>query len=141
VAAGAAIPLEYNLDLLQGVTFDKGCYMGQELVARTHYQGLIRKRVMPVHLEPPCTDPVRQRALINASVHVEGKPRALGTLRGVMGRLGLAQLRLEETWEALRQRKGMWVELDGQRIAVKPRPPRWWPRELQPSLGFANLFL
>jgi folate-binding protein YgfZ len=41
------IPLECNLTLLRGVAFDKGCYLGQELVARTHFRGLVRKRVLP----------------------------------------------------------------------------------------------
>lgn len=39
--------LEANLDLLHGVAWDKGCYMGQELTARTHYRGLIKKRLLP----------------------------------------------------------------------------------------------
>ena len=43
----ARMPLECNLDALNAVSFDKGCYVGQELVARTHYKGQIRKRVMP----------------------------------------------------------------------------------------------
>ncbi|KAG6594249.1 transferase caf17 mitochondrial-like [Phytophthora cinnamomi] len=38
------IPLECNLDLLQGVSFRKGCYVGQELTARTQFKGNIRKR-------------------------------------------------------------------------------------------------
>ncbi|EFA83234.1 putative mitochondrial transferase [Heterostelium album PN500] len=42
------IPLEYNFDLLNGVDFHKGCYLGQELTSRTHYTGLIRKRLFPV---------------------------------------------------------------------------------------------
>ena len=42
------IPLECNLDWLNGVVFDKGCYLGQELTARTHYRGLLRKRCFPV---------------------------------------------------------------------------------------------
>eukprot|EP01006_Ploeotia_vitrea_P023338 TRINITY_DN55776_c0_g1_i1.p1 TRINITY_DN55776_c0_g1~~TRINITY_DN55776_c0_g1_i1.p1 ORF type:complete len:432 (-),score=160.81 TRINITY_DN55776_c0_g1_i1:59-1234(-) len=46
-----AFPLESNLDWLNGVAFDKGCYLGQELTARTHFQGAIRKRLMPVHLD------------------------------------------------------------------------------------------
>lgn len=44
------IPLEWNLTFLNGVSFDKGCYVGQELVARTHFRGLIRKRFVPVYL-------------------------------------------------------------------------------------------
>jgi folate-binding protein YgfZ len=43
-------PLEWNLTLLRGVSFAKGCYVGQELVARTHFRGLVRKRVLPVRV-------------------------------------------------------------------------------------------
>lgn len=45
---GEAIPLEYNLVGLNAISFDKGCYVGQELVARTHHRGVIRKRVVPL---------------------------------------------------------------------------------------------
>lgn len=50
-----AIPLEFNLDRQGGVMFDKGCYLGQELVARTHTVGVVRKRLTPVWLSavPP----------------------------------------------------------------------------------------
>ncbi len=43
-------PLEYNMDLLGGVSFDKGCYVGQELIARTHHKGEVRKRTIPFYL-------------------------------------------------------------------------------------------
>ena len=46
---GEAIPLEYNLAALNAINFDKGCYVGQELVARTHHRGVIRKRLMPLN--------------------------------------------------------------------------------------------
>ena len=41
------IPLECNLDLLNYISFSKGCYVGQELTARTKYKGLVRKRLVP----------------------------------------------------------------------------------------------
>ena len=41
------IPLECNLDLLNYISFTKGCYVGQELVSRTKFRGLLRKRVLP----------------------------------------------------------------------------------------------
>ena len=44
---GEAIPLEYNLDGLNGISFTKGCYVGQELMARTHFKGVVRKRLAP----------------------------------------------------------------------------------------------
>ena len=48
--AGHAIPLEYNLDGLNAISFTKGCYVGQELIARSHFRGVVRKRLMPVQL-------------------------------------------------------------------------------------------
>ena len=45
------IPLECNLDSLNGVSFDKGCYVGQELTARTHFTGLVRKLCYPVYFK------------------------------------------------------------------------------------------
>ena len=45
------MPLEYNLDALGAISFTKGCYVGQELIARTHFRGVVRKRLTPVMLE------------------------------------------------------------------------------------------
>lgn len=41
-------PIECNQEFLNAVSFKKGCYLGQELTARTHFTGVIRKRIMPV---------------------------------------------------------------------------------------------
>lgn len=43
--------LETNFDMLGGVSWEKGCYRGQELTARTKYRALIKKRLMPVQIE------------------------------------------------------------------------------------------
>lgn len=42
--------LEANMDYLNALSWTKGCYMGQELTARTHYRGLIKKRFLPIML-------------------------------------------------------------------------------------------
>lgn len=47
---GAALPAEHNIDLMSGIDFRKGCYVGQELTIRTHHTGVIRKRILPVML-------------------------------------------------------------------------------------------
>lgn len=39
------IPQTVNLDLLNGISFDKGCYTGQEIVARLHYRGSVKRRM------------------------------------------------------------------------------------------------
>lgn len=46
------MPLEWNLDGLHAISFTKGCYVGQELMARTHFRGVVRKRLAPVALAP-----------------------------------------------------------------------------------------
>lgn len=51
---GEAVPLEYNLVALNAISFDKGCYVGQELVARTHHRGVIRKRLLPLRFLNDC---------------------------------------------------------------------------------------
>jgi len=56
VEFGKALPLQYNLDHMSGVSFHKGCYLGQELTARTFNTGVTRKRIVPAQLPPGTTD-------------------------------------------------------------------------------------
>ena len=46
----AFVPQMANLDLVGGVSFHKGCYPGQEIVARTQYRGILKRRMARVHL-------------------------------------------------------------------------------------------
>ena len=48
--AEQALVQESDLDLMSGVDFRKGCYIGQELVIRTQHTGVVRKRILPVTL-------------------------------------------------------------------------------------------
>ena len=45
----AFVPQMLNLDLLGGISFKKGCYTGQEVVARTHYLGKLKRRMFRLH--------------------------------------------------------------------------------------------
>lgn len=52
------VPQTVNLDLVAGVSFTKGCYPGQEVVARTHYLGRLKRRMFRVELRTPQTERV-----------------------------------------------------------------------------------
>ena len=80
-----ALLLENGFDELNGVDWQKGCYMGQELTARTKYRALIRKRLFPVRIEGGC----RPR-----HVHLQGRPGGRRIALG-LGQRALAMLRLE----------------------------------------------
>jgi folate-binding protein YgfZ len=45
------VPQMLNLDLLNGINFKKGCYTGQEIVARTHYLGTVKRRTQLAHID------------------------------------------------------------------------------------------
>lgn len=81
-----AILLENGFEELRGVDWDKGCYMGQELTARTKYRGLIKKRLLPVHIDGPTP---------NEGTQILTHGKDAGTLFSVQGDRGLALLRLE----------------------------------------------
>jgi folate-binding protein YgfZ len=81
-----AILLENGFDELNAIDWDKGCYMGQELTARTRYRGLVRKRLMPVAIEGPAPE-------FGAPLLLGDKEA--GEMRSASGDVGLALVRLE----------------------------------------------
>lgn len=48
--SGAFLPHDINLDQLGAISFDKGCYTGQEIIARMHYRGKLKKRMQSTTL-------------------------------------------------------------------------------------------
>jgi folate-binding protein YgfZ len=80
------ILLEAGFEELNGVDWKKGCYMGQELTARTKYRGLIKKRLMPVVVDGPLPEP--------GTLVMAGEQEA-GEIRSGQGDRALALLRLE----------------------------------------------
>ena len=80
--------LEANLDLFQAVDFKKGCYIGQEVTARTKYRGLVKKKIVPVscvaplYRDTPIFQDDRQVGSCHSSVKLQdGRYLALATLR------------------------------------------------------------
>ncbi len=68
------VPQMANLDALGGINFKKGCYPGQEIVARMHYLGKLKRRMYLAHIE--CTEaPQVGEALFSADM--EGQPSGM----------------------------------------------------------------
>jgi tRNA-modifying protein YgfZ len=78
--------LEAGFDELHGVSWTKGCYMGQELTARTRYRGLVKRRLVPVAIDGPTPPPGTPVLRGEAEV---------GVMRSGREGIGLATLRLE----------------------------------------------
>jgi folate-binding protein YgfZ len=85
-----SILLEAGFDELNGVDWQKGCYIGQELTARTKYRGLIKRRLMPVKIGGPAPAP-------GTIITADG--REVGEMRSSRDGLGLALLRIEPVVE------------------------------------------
>ncbi|NWZ55395.1 putative transferase CAF17, mitochondrial isoform X1 [Haliaeetus albicilla] len=115
---GVALPLESNLAYMNGISFTKGCYIGQELTARTYHMGVIRKRLLPVHFSTPLPkDSIPEGAeILTESGKSAGKFRAGG------GELGIALLRLANINEPL------CLNIAGNKVKLTASIPEWWPK-------------
>jgi len=100
--------LENGFDELNGVDFEKGCYMGQELTARTKYRALIKKRLLPVTITGPAPKP--------GAPILAGEVEA-GEMRSSCGEVGLALLRLEHLTAG--------ANLTAGNARISPTPPEW----------------
>lgn len=76
--------LESNYDTLNAISWDKGCYLGQELTARMKYRGLVKKRLMPVTVDGAMPLP-------GTAITLDG--REVGEMRSGNGTLAIALLR------------------------------------------------
>jgi len=89
---GDAFPHETNMDRLHGVDFDKGCYVGQEVVSRMQHRGTARTRTVRLILEesPP-----------EAGVAIVAGDKPLGTMGSSASGMGLGLLRIDRATDAL----------------------------------------
>lgn len=103
-----SILLESGFDELSGVDWKKGCYMGQELTARTKYRGLIKKRLIPIKIMDgaPATGSV---------ISYAGK--TVGDVRSVSGDMAIAMLKLDAIQNA--------DTLDLEDATAAPVIPNW----------------
>ena len=110
---GDVFPHEALMDQLHGVDFDKGCYVGQEVVSRMQHRGTARTRIVPlVYLEgsPPA-----------AGSEVTAGGRILGASGSGAGARGLAMIRLDRAADALAA--GETIRAGG--LPVRIEKPDW----------------
>ena len=116
---GDAFPHEADFDQLNGVSFTKGCFVGQEVVSRMQNRANVRKRVVPVEGEAP----------LDVGAEIKAGAAAIGTVGSVAGRQALALLRLDRAAEAMA--KGQALTAGG--VAITLRKPDW--ATLRPRAG------
>ena len=120
---GDAFPHEADMDQLAGVDFDKGCYVGQEVVSRVEHRGSARSRIVPVTYEfaPASGQPV-----------MAGE-KEVGTLMSTAKGHGLAMIRLDRAVDAL----AAGTPLTCGNMPVHLVKPAWarfaWPGEAKAS--------
>jgi folate-binding protein YgfZ len=108
-----SILLEAGFDELNGIDWQKGCYIGQELTARTRYRGLIKKRLLPVAVDGPLPEP-------DTLIHLGGAEA--GEMRSGRDGMALALLRLEAVEAAGRDG----AVLTAGAVRLTPTKPAWF---------------
>jgi folate-binding protein YgfZ len=108
--AEKSVLLEAGFDELGGVSWTKGCYMGQELTARTRYRGLVKRRLVPVAISGAL--PESGTKVLDAAGAEVGEMRS-----GHEAGLGMAVLRLEAIAAGAPLRCG--------EASLTPRIPTW----------------
>jgi folate-binding protein YgfZ len=91
IGSGETFPHEANFDQFGGVSFSKGCYVGQEVVSRMEHRGTARTRMLPVSLTgaaPP------------KGSEIKSGDKVIGTLLSSKGEYAMALLRLDRLGEA-----------------------------------------
>ncbi|MBT4889576.1 MAG: folate-binding protein YgfZ [Rhodospirillales bacterium] len=104
--------LENGFDELNGVDWDKGCYMGQEVTARTKHRGLLKKRLVCVDIEGPPP---------KAGTPITYNDRTFGEMRSSSGNMGLALIKLDFFEEQGKTE----AALNADNATITPRKPNW----------------
>jgi folate-binding protein YgfZ len=109
---GEVFPHEVCYDLLNGVDFEKGCYVGQEVVSRMHHRGVAKTRIAGVRGGPP---------LPAIGAEIMGGEFPVGHLGSSADDLGIALIRLDRADETVRHG----VPLHAGDVTITLRRPAW----------------
>jgi folate-binding protein YgfZ len=123
IGSGQLFPHEANLDQLNGVSFTKGCFIGQEVVSRMEHRGTARSRIVPVRFDGPPPSP-------DTAVTAGG--RSLGRVLSGHGGRGLALVRLDRAEAA----RAAGEPLVAGEVGVAIERPQW-ARYPMPATGAA----
>jgi len=121
-AFGDTFPHEALFDQLSGVSFTKGCYVGQEVVSRMEHRRTSRKRVVPI---------VAGSALPGSGTEIKIGDVAIGTLGSTAGNRGLALLRIDRAAEAAA--KGVPLTAAGIPVSIELPPFATFAIDAQPA--------
>ncbi len=115
---GEAFPFDAAMDSLNGVAFDKGCYVGQEVVSRMRHRGTARRRIVALEADAPLPEP---------GADILAEDRALGRLGSSSNGRGIGVARLDRLRAALDD--GLAVQIGAQQVTASL--PAWatydWP--------------
>ena len=120
LAAGSYFPHDICLDLLNGVDFNKGCFIGQEVVSRMRHRGTVRKRVVLIRAELPMD-------LLQSDIQSDN--RALGTVFSANETQGAGIVRLDRVRDALGREAGIYCGP----VKLQLKSPPWSNYELIPE--------
>ncbi|MDC8785295.1 CAF17-like 4Fe-4S cluster assembly/insertion protein YgfZ [Roseateles koreensis] len=114
----AFVPQMINLELLDGVNFKKGCYPGQEVVARSQYRGTLKRRTQLFELPTPAQPPVPGQEIF----HSDDPDQPAGLVANVAQRAGQSLLLAEVKIAALASGELRLGASDGPALLHRPLP-------------------
>ncbi len=98
-----SIPLEFEFDKFNAIDFEKGCYIGQELTARTHYRGKVRKEIRKI-------ESLKNEILPERGSEIFAENSKIGVMCGSVRNKGLALFRIENIKKALDENHKIFVD-------------------------------
>jgi folate-binding protein YgfZ len=125
-AFGDAFPHDAGMDDLGGVDFQKGCFVGQEVVSRMQHRGTARRRIVAVHASGPLPGP---------GAEILAGERPLGRLGSSADRRGIALVRLDRVREALDVHMPLRAGPEEIQVAIPAWASYGWPASGAGSTG------
>ena len=115
---GDAFPHDAAMDSLHGVAFEKGCYIGQEVVSRMRHRGTARRRIVALHAKGPLPEP---------GAEIVAAERPLGRLGSSADGHGIALVRLDRLRAALDDRLPVRAGSEEVKVALPAWATYSWP--------------